>query len=83
MLLLTSWELNFFFQNSYFPLAWKIVINNAYRHLIVVLWNICSSSLYEKLEANHFQIFCPEAVADANRAIELDPLMSKAFLRKG
>lgn len=24
-----------------------------------------------------------EAVADANRAIELDPLMAKAYLRKG
>ena len=30
-----------------------------------------------------FSIFWAEAVADANRAIELDPSMSKAFLRKG
>lgn len=30
------------------------------------------------------QSFCfSEAVADANRAIELDPSMTKAYLRKG
>lgn len=30
-----------------------------------------------------FFFFLSEAVADANRAIDLDPSMSKAYLRKG
>lgn len=33
--------------------------------------------------ATKFLDFCLEAVADANKAIELNPSLSKAYLRKG
>lgn len=39
---------------------------------------------WHKWMASWFHLFfCAEAVADANRAIELDPSLSKAYLRKG
>ncbi|CAH8360104.1 unnamed protein product [Eruca vesicaria subsp. sativa] len=44
----------------------------------------CAEFFADRAQANiKLQNFTAEAVADANKAIELDPLLTKAYLRKG
>ncbi|KAG2240325.1 hypothetical protein Bca52824_090815 [Brassica carinata] len=44
----------------------------------------CARFLADRVQANtKLQNFTAEAVGDANKAIELDPLLTKAYLRKG